>query len=216
MNGGRPTEEVSLQVQVENSGFVAIWSDVKAEEETDYLHWLTREHTQERLGVPGFRTVRVFRSLRTDVRRYFIYYELDNPEVLASDGYLARLNAPTPWSQRIMPKLGNFARGGGRVIAQVGFGRGGVVAAIRLEVGGASFDLPQLECVVSMDQIVGARLLETDLTRTTIPTREKSMRTHDRSFSGLLLIEGLHEAAVSAAASRHHAPDEVYAQIFEL
>ena len=45
-----------------NDGFLAIWSDIDAEHETDYLHWLTREHTAERVGVPGFLAVRVFRA----------------------------------------------------------------------------------------------------------------------------------------------------------
>jgi len=43
-----------------NQGFLAIWSDVEPAGETDYLHWLTREHVQERLSVPGFRAVRIF------------------------------------------------------------------------------------------------------------------------------------------------------------
>ena len=105
---------------MKGAGFLAIWSDVELEEETDYLHWLTREHTSERLGVDGFLRVRVYRSLEAGVRRYFIHYELRSPDVLGSEAYLARLNAPTPWSQRIMPILGNFVRGGGRVLARAG------------------------------------------------------------------------------------------------
>ena len=45
------------------NGFLAIWSDVFADEETDYLHWLTREHAQERLGVPGFRTAQRYEAI---------------------------------------------------------------------------------------------------------------------------------------------------------
>ena len=59
-----------------DSGFLAIWSDVTRERETDYLHWLTREHTSERLGVDGFLSVSVYRARRPDVCRYFIHYEL--------------------------------------------------------------------------------------------------------------------------------------------
>ena len=36
------------------AGFLAIWSDVEAQEETNYLHWLTREHTAERVSVRVF------------------------------------------------------------------------------------------------------------------------------------------------------------------
>ena len=35
-------------------GMLAIWSDVAPEAATDYLHWLTREHAEERGSTPGF------------------------------------------------------------------------------------------------------------------------------------------------------------------
>src|SRR3954469_23420033 len=98
----------------------AMWSDVDPGVEPDYLHWMTREHAIERVSIPGFLAMRMFRALDVDARRYFILYELENPDVVSGPDYLARLNHPTPWSQRIMPQLGNFARGGGRVVAEFG------------------------------------------------------------------------------------------------
>ena len=106
------------------AGFLAIWSDVETPDLTDYRHWLTREHTTERVTTRGFLATRVFRAGRDDINRFFILYELDTPEVLDGEAYLARLNAPTPWSQRIMPKLGNFMRGGGIMVARAGRGEG--------------------------------------------------------------------------------------------
>jgi len=105
------------------AGFLAIWSDIERANLTDYRHWLTREHTAERVTTKGFLASRVFRADRADVDRFFILYELETPEVLDGPAYLARLNAPTPWSQRIMPQLGNFVRGGGVVTARTGRGR---------------------------------------------------------------------------------------------
>jgi len=64
----------------------------------------------------------VFQAVRADIERFFILYELETPEVLDGPAYLARLNAPTSWSQRIMPKLANFVRGGGVVTARGGAG----------------------------------------------------------------------------------------------
>jgi len=90
------------------NGFLAIWSDISPENETDYLHWFSREHALERLSVPGFHSVRMFRALDIPERRYFILYCLENAGVVSSEAYLQRLNRPTPWSQRIMPLLGNF------------------------------------------------------------------------------------------------------------
>ena len=100
------------------AGFLAIWSDVERSNLTDYRHWLTREHTTERVTTDGFLANRVFRAIRADIERFFILYELEKPEVLDGPAYLARLNSPSPWSQRIMPQLGNFMRGGGAVIAR--------------------------------------------------------------------------------------------------
>ena len=151
-----------------HTGFLAIWSDVTAEQETDYLHWLTREHTTERLSVDGFAGVRVYRSLQGDVRRYFTRYDLRTPAVLASEAYLARLNAPTPWTQRIMRIVGNFARGGGRVLAEAGVGRGSILAAFKLD--GQSFASPAATVlsIVAQDRIARAELLETDAEGTSI------------------------------------------------
>jgi hypothetical protein len=50
--------------------------------------------------------------------------------------------------------------------------------------------------------IAAARVLLTDLAQTAIQTREKSMRKQDDSSAGLLLVEGLDEAAVRDALWR--------------
>ena len=206
---------------MQGNGFLAIWSDVTAAQETDDLHWLTREHTQERLGVPGFRAVRVFRALRDGVHRFLIVYELESAATLAGQPYLDRLNAPTPWSQRIMPILRNFARGGGRRVASAGSGRGAIVAALRLTAD----EMPEpglLQQLVAHDRIVAAHLLETDQARTGIRTGEKGLRKDDGSFDGLLLVEGLDQPALRAALAAAGfapglAPDmPLYAQIYAL
>src|SRR3954451_2263422 len=114
------------------AGFLAIWSDIEPAALADYRHWLTREHTTERVTTKGFLGVRVFRADRPDVNRFFILYELEAPEVLDGPAYLARLNTPTPWSQRIMPQLGNFIRGGGVMIARAGRGEGATISALRI------------------------------------------------------------------------------------
>ena len=184
------------------TGFLAIWSDLSPEDETDWAHWMTREHAIERVGVAGFRACRIFRALGVAVNRYFILYELDGPDVVSGPEYLARLNAPTPWSQRMMPRLRKFARGGGRVIATAGTGQGGLMAVLPLNAGPE--EEPDALCreLAGMDRITAVRVLLTDLAPTSIPTREKRMRTGDDSFAGLVLIEGLDEPSVRNALFR--------------
>jgi len=208
---------------VRGSGFLAIWSDVEAARETDYLHWLMREHMQERLGVPGFLAARVWRAARPATQpgtaRFMILYELEAPDVVASQAYLARLNAPTPWSQRVMPTLGNFVRGGGRRIASTGGGQGGAVAAWRFD-DALPADGPALVArLAASDRIAAVHLLQTDDQRTSIRTQEKSLRSRDASFAGLLLVEALDAPAIRTAlettALRLPEP-AIYAPVFGL
>lgn len=184
-------------------GFLAIWSDVEKARESDYLHWLTREHAGERLGVPGFLAVRVFRSAaQADFLRVLIVYELADPAVLSSPAYLARLDAPTPWTRRIMPTLANFARGGGRRVASHGIGRGGHVAALRFDTAPACELSRAAAALVACERIAAAHHLATDADRTAIPTAEKAMRADDGRFAHLLLVEALDPAALAAALAR--------------
>ena len=184
---------------MQGAGYLAIWSDLAPADETDWAHWITREHAAERVGIDGFLACRIFRALGAAANRYFILYELADENVVGGADYLARLNAPTPWSQRIMPKLGNFARGGGRVVASAGLGQGGIVAPLRLDAA-PSFDPAAVTAELArLDRIMAARVLFTDAAKTSIKTSEKGMRRDDGSFAALVLIEGLDEAAVGNA-----------------
>jgi hypothetical protein len=111
----------------------------------------------------------------------------------------------------MMPNLGNFVRGGGRMVASSGIGQGGIASALPL--GGA---LPQnCEEVVArlarLDRIAAVRMFATDATQTAITTNEKSLRARDRSFASLILIEGFDEAAVGTAVTSLRAlvPDAI-------
>jgi hypothetical protein len=183
------------------AGFLAIWSDVEPANLTDYRHWLTREHTTERVTTNGFLAARVFRADRAGIERFFILYELETPEVLDGPAYLARLNAPTPWSQRIMPQLGNFVRGGGVVTARAGRGEGSIIVALRIE---RLPEAPQrlADAIAALDGVAAVQIGATDLARTSVPTVEKGMRQNEGVFAGLLLIEALDEQSLGAALRR--------------
>ena len=180
------------------AGFLAIWSDVEPDHLTDYRHWLTRERTTERVTTKGFLGVRVFRAVRPDINRFFILYELEAPEVLDGPAYLARLNAPTPWSQRIMPLLGNFMRGGGVMAARAGRGEGATIVALRIE---QLPDHPQMlaDGIAALDGIAAVQIGVTDHARTSVPTVEKGMRQNEGIFAGLLIIEALDEPSLRSA-----------------
>ena len=100
-----------------------------------------------------------------------------------------------------MPLLGNFVRGGGTVVASAGIGQGGVLAVLPFEA--ADFDPAALvRELAGIDRVAAARVLQTDTAQTAIQTREKSMRSADGSFGGLVLIEALDETAARNAVAR--------------
>lgn len=188
-------------------GFLIVWSDVEPHEETDYIHWLTREHTTERVSTGGFIAVRVFRATLPTANRYLINYELESPTVVDSPAYLAKLNNPTPWTRQTLPRLKNFLRGGGRVLHSGGIGRGGVVAACIFAGPTPPEGDDIVKALARCDRISAAHIYETDRSRTAVPTEEKEVRKvdpghDDRSFSGVLLIEGIDEGAIRGAVAQ--------------
>ncbi|MDR5784944.1 hypothetical protein QCE63_36735 [Caballeronia sp. LZ065] len=194
-------------------GLLAIWSTIAPEAETDYLHWLTREHVFERVSVPGFCSGRVFKRRDSKPSEYLMLYELDHAEVMSSEGYLTRLNAPTPWTQRIMPTLMHFRRGGGALIHEAGHarGHGGHIAIARFgdELPGA-LSGERLDVLAQLDGIVAVRVMRVQSDSTSISTREKSMRrSEEGAFSGLIVIEALDHAALDHAvtAASHAIPE---------
>ena len=110
---------------------LAMWWDMPASRRSEFEHWHTHEHFPERLGVPGFR--RATRWTSADGGQgIFVMYELDGYEVLASPAYLARLNAPTPWSTRLMPDHRNMVRSQCRVLESSGINTARNALTVRL------------------------------------------------------------------------------------
>lgn len=179
-------------------GFLVVLSDVKSENERDYLSWLTTEHVQERLGIPGFMAVRIFRMPIDGGHRYFIWYQLEDADVVDSPAYLARLNNPTPWSRRIMPTLENFGRGGGRVEASVGDQASSMIFATALSESAPDLR-GVLDMMIALPEIRAAHLLIADLKKSEVRTNERDLRTNNSSFAALLIVESESEKALNEA-----------------
>jgi hypothetical protein len=206
---------------------LAIRSDIAPDIDAEYLDWLTREHTIERVGIEGFVSARIFRCEREDIRRYLILYELENAAVVDSPAYLERLNNPTPWTTRMMPHLGNFVRGGGEMIRTVGTGYGAAIVPLMIQSESFPLNWRRLEDVSQAARIVAIRMLRADAGRTAAPTQERSLRTGDRSFNSLLLIEALDRTALVYAVKKLYPAllgavrqteedDYVYSSVFSL
>jgi hypothetical protein len=187
-------------------GFMAIWSDVGPGDFDFYHDWLLKEHFPERVGVPGFIAARVFRRQAGADFQFFIIYETESPQVLASPAYVARLNNPTPMTQQVMPKLKNFVRGAGRVVQSRGVCGGGAAKVLRFEqphplLSDTVTRNALFEKIYEMDRVLAVRLFEVDTAATTIQTEEKKIRTSkEEIYSQLLVIEAVDVEAFEAVS----------------
>src|SRR5689334_15182596 len=91
-----------LGMALAGSAALAMWWDIASQVRSDFEHWHAHEHFPERLSIPGFLRASRWRSADGGDAT-FVLYELADHAVLESPSYLARLNAPSPWSTRLMP-----------------------------------------------------------------------------------------------------------------
>lgn len=110
---------------------LAMWWEVAAPHRAAFQHWHSHEHFPERLGIPGFRRATRWRQVDGGPG-VMVTYELDDHAVLSSQPYLDRLNAPTPWSTRMMPLHQNMVRSQCEVLESRGAYAVAHVLAVRL------------------------------------------------------------------------------------
>lgn len=172
---------------------VAMWWNVADENLAEFHEWHSKEHLPERLAIPGFN--RGSRWQREDSNEFFVIYELDAYETLTSEGYRSRLNAPTPWSTKMMPLHRQMVRSQSHVIASHGGGIAAFVSTIRLSP--ASGRGPELEAFVRASiahlplrtGITGAHLLRTE-TPVLEPTEEQRIRGGDAAADWIIIVTG--------------------------
>ena len=187
---------------------VAMWWNIRPEQRTEFGHWHSHEHFPERMSIPGFCRGSRWTST-TDADGFFVLYELERYEVLTSRGYLDRLNAPTPWSTRMMPHHLGMVRSQARVALSSGGGVATSLATIRLSpVAGRDAELrgalsETLRVLPQEPGATGAHLLLTDTPRTNVPTTEQQIRGKDSAADWIILLSGYdHEAIGEVLADR--------------
>jgi hypothetical protein len=179
---------------------LAMWWDMAGDMQAEFAHWHTHEHFVERLAIPGF-----LRASRwTDAaggEGVFVMYELRDHAVLASDAYLARLNAPSPWSTRLMPHHRHMVRCQCHVLASAG----GVAARHALTLRfvaqpgdawreGLAALLPDL---AGQPGVLGAHLLQHQAPAIEMTTEQK-IRGGDAVADAILVLTGYDLAALQA------------------
>jgi hypothetical protein len=204
-------------------GVLIIWRGVTPDAEEDARRWHNTEHMAERVGVPGFLRGRRYVSAALP-RQYVDCYEVETVDVIRSAPYLARLNDPTPWTQRVLPHFRDVFRIGCRVAATAGRGLGGAlltarfrpapdrVAALKGWVGG-----PGLESIREPAGVVAAHLLETVPEVTRIRTAEGRLKggevaAGEEPWPLVLLVEANDLEVAEALARGPLHPDRLAAQ----
>ncbi len=187
--------------------------DIAPEAIAEHDRWHTHEHLPERLGIPGFlRGTRWVASAGEP--RYMVLYEVRDLQILSSDAYLARLNNPSPWTQRMMPFYRGMSRGLCSVLGSVGFGQGGTAALIRFAADEAGAEglqrwlldevLPRVPATAGLGS---AHLLQG--AQAAAMTSEQRIRGADRGVDAALVVTGYDGDAVSAFAETLCAPRQL-------
>lgn len=120
------------------SAFLALWNGLDRPAARDeYEAWHAMEHVPERVGLPGFLWGRRYVG-GAGGDRYFTLYGLQGLDSLQTAGYADVIAHPTPWSERMRPRLSAFVRRPCDLVAVAG----AATAAHLVTVRAATTDLP--------------------------------------------------------------------------
>jgi hypothetical protein len=176
------------------TGILAVWSDITAEAEADYVAWYEREHMFERLEVPGFRRCRHYETV-IGGPRFFTWFELDQPAVVASEAYLAQANSSSEWTRRILPHFRNTNRTAARVARRLGRGFGSAALTVRMSAAAgreaallAWLGETLLPGLVRGPGIVAGQLWQADPESTLVEVKDRSLRHGTDEVAALALL----------------------------
>ena len=189
---------------------VAMWWTIEPAMRAEFQDWHSHEHFPERMSIPGFRRGSRWAD-RDGGTGFFVMYELDSPATLASQGYLDRLNHPTPWSIKMMPHHLKMVRSLCRVAASHGGGVAAFTATLRFSPAPGqagrvrSYLDRRLPDLAAAPGLSGAHLLLTETPAQLPQTAEQQIRGADKVADWVVVIGGydadaLHDAATAEVA----------------
>lgn len=182
----------------------------------EFEDWHSHEHFRERLGIPGFRRATRWSSA-TGGEGMFQLYELEAYETLASPAYVARLNAPTPWSTKMMPQHRNMVRCQCHVLESGGGAVARHALALRLSPapGGEAMLRAHLKALIAVlvdrPGFAGAHLLRHEAPAIAATTEQK-IRGGDQAADWIFLAVGYDRAALEALAAADLSPPTLASQ----
>ena len=176
------------------SGAVAIWHDIAPEGRAEFYAWHGREHMPERVGIPGFLRGRRYAAVQ-GTPEFFNLYETASPAVVTGADYLARLNAPTPWTVRTVRHFRAVARSLCEVAASAGEGQGGLIGTFRHDVDATVAARHRARLVdevipqtAAEAGIAGCHILVADEAASAVETEEKKVRAQKNLVPRWILL----------------------------
>lgn len=190
---------------------LAMWWDMAPETKAEFEDWHSHEHFPERMGIPGF--LRASRwSSATGGEGFFVMYELESYETLSSPHYLARLNAPSPWSTKMMPHHRNMVRSQCRVL-ETGGGLARLGLTLRLSPAAGrdeevrEFFKSLIGALVNRPGLTGAHLLKHLTPAIAVTTEQKIRSLSDQVADWVFVACGYDEMALQTLLESDLAAD---------
>ena len=184
------------------AGILSVFNDCAPEGMEHFERWYIREHLQERVGVQGFRFGRRYELVSGGDRRFFAFYEVETPGVLASQAYVERLNAPTPWTTESMKYFRHMVR----TVCDLRAASGDLIGshAVVLRADGvmaptsAAGDL--VRRLAAEDGVARVQLWTASAGQTPSDTAEMKSRGKDQLAAGALVVEAIRRADAERVA----------------
>jgi len=200
------------------TGAVAIWHDIAPEGRDEFYAWHGQQHMPERVDIPGFLRGRRYIALR-GAPEFFNLYETATPTVVKGEDYLARLNAPTPWTVATVRHFRAVARSLCEVAASAGEGQGGMIATFRfaLDDARAARERERLArdivpAAAREGGIAGCHLLVADVAASAVETAERKVRGEKNLIPGwVILVESWGDDAPFLAWCERFAAGDAFA-----
>jgi hypothetical protein len=178
--------------------------DIAEDAIAEHDEWHTHEHLPERLSIPGFLRGTRWTAVQGQPR-YFVMYEVERLETLASEPYLTRLNNPTPRTAKVMPHYRGMTRGVCSIVGSwgVGLGHAGLLVRFKAAPGKEAAladrlgkevlpSLPERRGLGSVHLFKGAPAPQM--------TQEQRIRGADAGVDWALLATGYDEGTLQALA----------------
>ncbi|HVO87010.1 MAG TPA: hypothetical protein VMV45_00590 [Casimicrobiaceae bacterium] len=197
-------------------GAVAIWHDIAPEGRAEFYAWHGREHMPERLAIPGFRRGRRYIAVN-GAPEFFNLYETATTQTVKGPDYLARLNAPTPWTIATVRHFRAVARSLCEVVTTSGRGEGGLIATFRYAVDDTMAHRHRarmatvVEGLADRPGIAGAHFLVADIAASAVETAERRARPERNVVPGwIVLVEGWDDQAAFIEWAQRFARDAAF------